>query len=319
MDYVFALFEYFLHALHVASEPVTVTLAIIAIVYAAIQKRESRQLLHSSNELKKEADELEKNTKSHTEEMTVQRKAMESLTGDMQSIASSMSTHYLGMFPKNMDDICEVISKTDRTLDIQVDLVAYGHYSNPEGFQRYVERIEKIAKITPHPVIRLLVYSDETAQAGRKCQFGGPDGFTKEKESERFRRYFRELYKCANPPETYDEFVDFMAKQQREWRSRLGQYQAVEIRYATFPFRLFLWMEDEEEAVFAFEMYGKNRTISFRTKDGNLIHTFGSVFAQNWNDCAPKVALAESERKPPQSLTRALGTLRTSDGRVGLH
>ena len=50
MDYVFALFEHFLHALHVASEPVTVTLAIIAIVYAAIQKRESRQLLHSSNE-----------------------------------------------------------------------------------------------------------------------------------------------------------------------------------------------------------------------------------------------------------------------------
>src|SRR5713226_7999366 len=154
MDYIFALFEYFLHALHVASEPVTVTLAIIAIVYAAIQKRESRQLLHSSNEL----------------------------TGDMLAIASSMSTRYLGVFPKNMDDICEVVSKTDRTLDIQVDVVAYGHYSRPEGFQKYVERIEKIAKITPHPVIRLLVYSDETAQAGRKWQFGGPDGFTKEKE-----------------------------------------------------------------------------------------------------------------------------------------
>src|SRR5260370_9940 len=222
MDYVFALFDYFLHALHVASEPVTVTLAIIAIVYAAIQKRESRQLLHSSNELKKEADEMEKNTKSHNDDMTVQRKAMESLTGDMRSIASSMSTHYLGVFPKNMDDICEVVSKTDRTLDIQVDLVAYGHYSNPEGFQKYIERIETIAKTTPHPIIRLLVYSDETAQAGRKWQFGGSDEFTKEKESERFRRYFRELYKCANPPETYDEFVDFMAKKQRTRRRFLG-------------------------------------------------------------------------------------------------
>src|SRR5260370_38523927 len=109
MDYVFALFDYFLHALHVASEPVTVTLAIIAIVYAAIQKRESRQLLHSSNELKKEADELEKNTKSHTEEMTVERKAMETLTGDMRSIASAMSTHYPAVSTKTRHDICEVL------------------------------------------------------------------------------------------------------------------------------------------------------------------------------------------------------------------
>jgi hypothetical protein len=299
MDYVFASFERFLHILHVASEPVTVTLAVIAIFYAAIQKRESRQLLRSSTELKNEADELQKNTKSQAEEMTVQRNAMEGLTREMRNIASSMSTKYIGVFPKNMGDICEVVSLTDRRLDIQVDLVAYGHYSNPEGFQRYVEKIEEIAKKTPHPTIRLLVYSDETAQAGRAWQFGGPEGFPKEKESERFRRYFCELYKCPNPPAAYTEFIDYMANRQRDWRSRLERYNAVEIRYATFPFRLFLWMEDQEEGVFAFEMYNRNRTISFRTRDGNLIRTFGSVFEQNWADCAPK---AESEKKPPTTI-----------------
>ena len=120
---LFSLLERFLHILHVASEPVTVTLAVVAIVYAAIQKRESRQLLHSSRDLKDEAGQLEQNTKSHTEEMKVQRNAMEGLTREMRTIATSMSTKYIGIFPKNMRDICEVVSLTDRTLDIQVDLV----------------------------------------------------------------------------------------------------------------------------------------------------------------------------------------------------
>ncbi|PYX01110.1 MAG: hypothetical protein DMG89_02580 [Acidobacteria bacterium] len=305
MDNIFSLLERFLHILHVASEPVTVTLAVVAIVYAAIQKRESRQLLHSSRDLKDEAGQLEQNTKSHTEEMKVQRNAMEGLTREMRTIATSMSTKYIGIFPKNMRDICEVVSLTDRTLDIQVDLVAYGHYSDPEAFQRYVDRIEEIARKSPQPAIRLLVYSDETAQTGRASQFGGPEAFSKEMDSERYRRYFRELYKCPDPPATYGEFVDYMAKQQREWRSRLERYNAVEIRYASFPFRLFVWIEDQEEAVFAFELYGRNRTISFRTRDGNLIRTFGSVFEQNWADCAPKIVAAENEKKPPQPIRKA--------------
>jgi hypothetical protein len=121
-------------------------------------------------------------------------------------------------------------------------------------------------------------------------------------KSERFRRYFKELYKFP-PPSTYDQFVDFLAGKQEEWRNRLDCYNAIEIRYAAFPFRMFLWIEDQEEAVFAFEMYGKNRTISFRTRDGNLIRTFGAVFEHNWEECPPKPY--EVEKKPTQSVTMA--------------
>jgi hypothetical protein len=96
--------------------------------------------------------------------------------------------------------------------------------------------------------------------------------------------------------------MQYMASKQSEWRQRLDCYNAIEIRYATFPFRLFLWIEDEEEAVFAFEMYGKNRTISFRTRDGNLIHTFGALFEHNWQECDPP---REAEKKPSQAVTKA--------------
>ena len=295
MNELYSAFSSILHILSVAKEPVTVILAVVAIVYAAIQKHESGKLLKWSDELKKEADDLEKNTKAHAEEM-------KGLTGEMREIAASMSTKYVGGFPKNMADITEVLTLADRRVDIQVDLVAYGHYSNPDGFKRYIDKIEELAKRSPQTTIRLLVYADETAQRGRAGQFGGPEGFPEEMKSERYRRYFRELYKGPpDPPATYEEFTEYLANRQREWCRLLDRYSAIEIRYASFPFRLFLWIEDQEEAVFAFEMYGRNRTISFRTRDGNLIHTFSAVFEQNWEECAPKPQ--EVERKPAQAIT----------------
>jgi hypothetical protein len=286
-------------------EPVTVLLAIVAIVYAAIQKHESTLLLRSSADLKKEADDLEGNTRKHADEMQVQRTAMEGLTNEMREIAASMSTKYIGDFPKNMGDICEVVALADRRLDIQVDLIAYGHYSNPEGFRRYIDRIEDFAKRSPQTSIRLLVYAHEAAEKSRTGQFGGVEGFPEEMKSERFRRYFGDLYKIPPAPKTYEKFIEHMSSKQEEWRQRLDCYNAIEIRYATFPFRMFLWIEDVEQAVFAFEMYGKNRTISFRTRDGNLIHTFGALFDHNWQECAPKPVLQEVEKKPAQPVTRA--------------
>lgn len=302
MNALYSFFSHVLDALLVAKDPITVVLAIVAIVYAAIQKHESGMLLRSSRELKNEADELEQNTKNHAEEMKTQRKEIETLTHEMRGIAASMSTKYIGDFPKNMGDICEVVALADRRLDIQVDLAAYGHYSNPEGFRRYIDKLEDFAK-KPQTSIRLLVYADPNAQKSRSGQFGGAAGFQEEMKSERFRRYFKELYKFPSPPSTYDQFMDYMAGKQEEWRQRLDCYNAIQIRYATFPFRMFLWIEDQEEAVFAFEMYGKNRTISFRTRDGNLIHTFGALFEHNWEECAPK--LVEVDKKPSQAVTIA--------------
>lgn len=300
MDALIALLSRVLDALVWAKDPITVVLAIVAIVYAAIQKHESKLLLRSSGELKKEANELERNTKDHAVEMQVQRKAMEDLTGEMRGIAASLSTKYIGDFPKNMNDICDVVGLADRRLDIQVDLVAYGHYSNPEGFKCYVDKIEDFARKSPETSIRLLVYADTNAESSRTGQFGGASAFVEETKSERFRRYFKELYKFPPAPSTYDQFMTYMAGKQEEWRQRLDRYSAIQIRYATFPFRLFLWIEDMEEAVFAFEMYGKNRTISFRTRDGNLIHTFGALFEHNWQECAPKPV--EVEKKPTQAV-----------------
>lgn len=103
MDVLLSLLSRLLNALVTAKDPITVILAIVAIVYAAIQKHESSLLLRSSSELKGEADELERNTKAHAEEMQVQRRAMEGLTTEMRGIAASMSTKYIGDFPKNME------------------------------------------------------------------------------------------------------------------------------------------------------------------------------------------------------------------------
>ena len=99
--------------------------------------------------------------------------------------------------------------------------------------------------------------------------------------------------------------MDCMSEEQVKWRSLLACFGAIEIRYATFPFRLFLWIEDKEEAVFAFEMSAERRTISFRTRDGNLIHSFNEMFKENWGACAPKPTLQEGVKKAPQAIMKA--------------
>lgn len=52
MDVLLSLLSRLLNALVTAKDPITVILAIVAIVYAAIQKHESSLLLRSSSELK---------------------------------------------------------------------------------------------------------------------------------------------------------------------------------------------------------------------------------------------------------------------------
>src|SRR5437870_2700524 len=80
-----------------------------------------------------------------------------------------MSTRFIGFFPKNLHDIDELASRADRGLDIMCDYVGYGHYSDPDGFDRYYRKLQDLA--ARHIPVRMLVYTRGKAENVYDTQF----------------------------------------------------------------------------------------------------------------------------------------------------
>src|SRR5258707_3582079 len=52
----------------------------------------------------------------------------------LNDMAKSMSTRFVGVFPRNLSEIIDLIDRAQSSLDIMVDICAYGQYSNVEQF-----------------------------------------------------------------------------------------------------------------------------------------------------------------------------------------
>jgi hypothetical protein len=84
----------------------------------------------------------------------------------LETLADEMSTRSLGLFPKDMDDINQVVTNSNRSLDIMTDFVGYGHFSAPDQFARYLGQLQRLG-----PQVRLLVYTVEKGQRVHNLQF----------------------------------------------------------------------------------------------------------------------------------------------------
>lgn len=227
------------------AEPVTFCLAILAIAFAVVQFIDSR---------------IQEN--------------------GMRKIADSMSTSYIGEFPKNMESIIKVTSAAAKKLDIMVDFAGYGNYSNPEAFNRYFRTL-----LDPHKgkrtTVRLLLYDDKAGRESRDRQLR--QNFETERKSERFQRYFHEEHVTFSVPERYEQFSQDLTEIERQYEQQLIE-KGVEIRHTPQTLLFYVWLEDDEEAIFSFQnTEGGEREISFHTRDTALIRTFQATFQQVWN------------------------------------
>jgi hypothetical protein len=196
------------------------------------------------------------------------------------AIADSMSTRFVGQFPYNMGDLCKVLGHAASHVEIMVDIVAYGHYSSPEGFGKYFEKLHKIA-LAPDVKLRMIVYDQKLNNHTRDGQFGGEQGFAEVRKDPKFDRFFPR--KANNDaPTAYGDFIQKLSERENLLQQTIHTSGA-EIRESNEQFRFFLWLVDDVEAVFSFQMYGEHfNEICFRTRDGNLIRTFSKLFEHGW-------------------------------------
>ncbi|HEY2117214.1 MAG TPA: hypothetical protein VGJ51_19090 [Candidatus Angelobacter sp.] len=223
---------------------------------------------------------------------------------EMDRIAKTMSTRYIGLFPKNLTEIAEVVGKAGRNVCIMTDFVSYGHYSFPAAFAKYLNKIKEASEREAN--VRIICYNRQLSEKEIEDQL--PDReFGKERDSERFQGYFRKIYRGVSVPQTGAELRAFLAGCHKKYSYEL-QEKGVKLAYLSERCDFFLWLEDDEEAVFAFKNVGaKRREICFRTKDTNLIGQFRQIFERRWQtaDCVydPSrggIAVIRSAGTPPK-------------------
>jgi hypothetical protein len=168
---------------------VDTVLAILAIIFATIQFVDSRLQEHLMKE---------------------QRLRMLNQSNQMEGLAKSMSTRFVGNFPLNMSEIVDVVSKTDAKLDIMCDVAAYGHYSQPTLFANYRNHIQ--AKRSANIEVRLIVYADDIYERLLSERFA-QEKFEAEKKSDRLNFFFK-----SNPqhnlPQTHADFLSTLRQEQ---------------------------------------------------------------------------------------------------------
>jgi hypothetical protein len=210
---------------------------------------------------------------------------MEEQEKRLEVIASSMSTRFVGLFPKNIDAIVHVVGKAVRRLDIMVDFVAYGQYSDHAAFEAYMYKLKQA--LDKHVDIRMLVYGPKPAQFSHETQFRKAN-FEDEKTTLKFKNFFEACYPGLPEPSTPEAFEATLITLEDHYRWEL-QKKGVKMRVVTdAAMMMFMWMEDCEEGVFAFLNIDREYSeISFRTQDGVLLNTFRSMFESSWATAIP--------------------------------
>jgi hypothetical protein len=217
----------------------------------------------------------------------------------VQDISKGVSTRFIGLFPKNMDGITSIVKKTDHHLDIMVDFAAYGAYSNPVGFEAYLSALKDIYSRNPKAEIRVIIYGDKPAAASTASQFALEEEEKFKTEilpSATFDTFFRRHAYPPGRPSTKREFQEALKYYQDEYRHVLCD-TGVKIRTVDTDLMFFLWLEDNEEAAFSFQDKGKQRELTMRTVDGNLINPMHELFRGIWNDQAKNFCNAEEQHQ----------------------
>jgi hypothetical protein len=219
-------------------------------------------------------------------ERAVRQTRWEEHRAKMEEIARSMSTRYIGPFPDHLDDIVEVVQRADRDVVMMADCMDYGSFWRPETHTKLHDAVKNAVrkKIS----VRILVGGEPEAIT-RSSHLRTSD-FDKIYATTEFAHYF-DVYAGDPKPNTFEEFRRIMMTHQERFKQELLSV-GVEIR--TLPqevacgVNLFLWMEDDQDAVFLFpESSDRTIGLAFRTRDSKLLEIFKATFERYWPSGQP--------------------------------
>src|SRR5258708_5256491 len=189
---------------------------------------------------------------------------------------NSSSAKYIGDFPQNLKQITDLVKSTQRHLVVVADFPGYANYSDPKLFDEYWKQITLLAaRSAPKVRIDVYFYDSATADCAQQLQFAqkrSPESPSAWRTDPRFARYMSHRGIPENQQPKTSAALDQLLLKFDEDLIRQMQDLDIRVRRVAVLLPLFIWMKDEEEAVFSFYNLGDAfREVSLETQDTQLI------------------------------------------------
>lgn len=184
----------------------------------------------------------------------------------------------------------------DKDLIIMTDFAGYGHYSNPIGFAKYFTSVVRaISRLRPGR-FRVLLYADSQFKRARTAQFP-EDEFQRELEGQAFEQYFHQNHHLGSQPETWKDFISLLDREENRYRHQLLD-AGIEVRVLAESFPFFIWLRDDEQAVFSLQSTGDPEfEVAFSTTEPVLVPSLKRLFEEKMWDRASRLSRLSDDNR----------------------
>lgn len=220
-----------------------VILAVAAIVFAYFHARTIREVLGKA--------------KAHADRLS--------------EINESLSTRYVGEFPRFFPKIVEVMGKATQDIVILCDFPAYGSFTDRKCWTRYKHAIEE--KLLDGIKIQMTCFSDGLRRSTVDNQFFDAQQWDNWKADHRNSELLEELRKWHKGSPTVgalskEQFIQLLADEEHDALTQT--FQGADIKEIDDYVPLHFWIADQAYAVFAITS-SSNKEYGFFTIDRQII------------------------------------------------
>jgi hypothetical protein len=136
-------------------------LSVLALFFASIQFRDARHTIRNVKEVGGKLEESTGRVKEVQTGLSASANRLEELRKDLSAstdrLEEQLSTHRIGVFPKFLPQIAELLGSAEESIVIFCDFPAYGELSALDAFADYAEVVERKASM-----ISLLCLDEDT-------------------------------------------------------------------------------------------------------------------------------------------------------------
>lgn len=192
-----------------------------------------------------------------------------SLSSDLGTVKSSLSTRYAGRFPDFMDDVVATVKSAQHELNILCDVPSYGDFSDPHRALLLRQLIEQ--KIQAGVKVQVICLSKQRRVAGLHAQFDRP-GIEKALSSSEGKApllKYLGILDDSRHPLTYENFLAGVEANDEVAISQT--YRGADVVQVDTDIPMFFWIADGKSGVMAVQTLGAKDEYGFRTSDQALI------------------------------------------------
>jgi hypothetical protein len=195
---------------------------------------------------------------------------------NLRAVQSSISTQYLGKFPRFLKDIVDLVNGARNTLVIFCDYPGYGEFSDPAKALEYQQAIERQKQANVN--IDFTCLDAATRKKNISDQFAGQEWIDWAKHEEKREKVLRFLHNrgYANPETaTITQVIDELHALDERF---LSEPYLKPVRQIVLHMPIYFWIADEQKAIFTIPTVGRSFEHGFLTSDHALIQALLEMY-----------------------------------------